>query len=79
MPLTNDELMSRRYNEESQAAAAKLGLTVQPVEVRSFVDFERAFNEVTEARLQAVIVGPNGVFFQGREVMAQMALKRRLP
>jgi ABC-type uncharacterized transport system substrate-binding protein len=75
----NDELMSRRYNEESQAAAAKLGLTIQPVEVRSFADFERAFNEITEARLQAVIVGPNGVFFQGREVMAQMALKRRLP
>jgi putative ABC transport system substrate-binding protein len=75
----NDELMSRRYNEESQAAAAKLGLTVQPVEVRSFADFDRAFNQITESRLQAITVGPNGVFYQGREVMTQMALKRRLP
>jgi len=75
----NDELMSRRYNKESQAAAAELGLTVQPVEVQSVADFEHAFSEIAEARLQGVTVGANGVFFQGRHVMAQMALKQRLP
>jgi putative tryptophan/tyrosine transport system substrate-binding protein len=75
----NDKLMSPRYIAESQAAAAALGVTVEPVGVRALDEFERAFDEIVKARLQAVSVGANGLFFQGRAAMAQMALDRRLP
>jgi putative tryptophan/tyrosine transport system substrate-binding protein len=75
----NDKLMTPRYIAESQAAAAALGITVEPVNVRALDDFEHAFNQIVHARLQAVSVGANGLFFQGREIMAHMALKHRLP
>jgi putative ABC transport system substrate-binding protein len=75
----NDQLMTPRYIAESQAAASVLGITVQPVGVRALADFERAFDESSGAGLQGVSVSANGLFFQGREVMAQMALKHRLP
>jgi putative tryptophan/tyrosine transport system substrate-binding protein len=75
----NDTLMSPRYIAESQAAAGTLGIAVEPINVRALDDFERAFNEITSARLEAVSVGANGLFFQGRQTMAQLALKYRLP
>jgi len=75
----NDTLMSRRYIGESQAAAGTLGIAVEPIEVRAVDDFEQAFDEITSARLEAVSVGANGLFFQGRQIMAQLALKHRLP
>lgn len=71
--------MRPRYIAECQSAATALGITVEPVDVRSLDDFERAFTEIAHANVQGVSVGANGLFFQGREVIAQMALKRGLP
>jgi putative tryptophan/tyrosine transport system substrate-binding protein len=75
----NDLVMSPRYIAESQAAASTLGITVNPVNVRTLDDFGYAFDKIIGARLEAVSVGANGLFFQGREVMAQLSLKNRLP
>jgi putative ABC transport system substrate-binding protein len=75
----NDQAQSQRYISESQAAAVALGLTVQPVELRTPRDFEPAFDKIMEGHLQAVAVGADGLFYQGRAQMAQAALKRRLP
>ena len=75
----NDLVMTPRYIAESQAAASTLALTVEPVNVRTLDDFGSAFDEIAGARLEAVSVGTNGLFFQGREVMAQLALKNHLP
>lgn len=75
----NDTLMSRRYIAESNAAAQQLGITVEPVSVKSLEDFEPAFTKITEARLEAVSVGANGLFFQERELMAKLALNNHLP
>jgi putative tryptophan/tyrosine transport system substrate-binding protein len=75
----NDRLMTPRYIAESEAAGAALGMTIEPMRVRALDDFERAFDEIAGAGLQGVSVGANGLFFQGREVMARMAVKHRLP
>jgi putative ABC transport system substrate-binding protein len=76
---STDETTRHRYIEESRVAAAALGITVQPVAVRSLDDFDRAFDQIVTARAAGVCVGANGLFFQGREVMAKLALKHRLP
>jgi putative ABC transport system substrate-binding protein len=69
----------QRYIDETRAAATTLGLDVQPVEVSSVGDFEQALDKVVAGGSQGVVVGPDGLFYQGREALAQAALKRRLP
>jgi ABC-type uncharacterized transport system substrate-binding protein len=71
--------ITRRYIEESEAAAATLRLTIQLVEVRSVGELEPAFDAMVKARVQAVAVNAEGLFFQGRAIVARLALSRRLP
>jgi ABC-type uncharacterized transport system substrate-binding protein len=75
----SDPLGMRRYSDESHAAAAALGMIVQPVEVRSLADFEAAFDKIVAQRLDGVLVPADGLFYQGRVQLAQSALQRRLP
>jgi putative ABC transport system substrate-binding protein len=70
--------ITRRYIEESEAAAATLRLTIQLFEVRSVDELEPAFDAMVKARVQAVAVNAEGLFFQGRAVVARLALTRRL-
>jgi ABC-type uncharacterized transport system substrate-binding protein len=69
----------RRHIEETQVAADRLQVTVEPVEVRSLGDFELAFDKILASRVQGVVVPADGLFYQGRALMAQSALTRRLP
>lgn len=71
--------ITRRYVDESQAAAPKLGITIQLAEARSLDDLPRAFDAMVKANAQAVAVNAEGLFFQGRALVAQLALARRLP
>jgi putative tryptophan/tyrosine transport system substrate-binding protein len=71
--------IAHRYVEESEVVAPKLGLAIHPVEVQSLGALERAFDAMVEARMQAVVVNPEGLFFQGKTRIAQLALARRLP
>jgi putative tryptophan/tyrosine transport system substrate-binding protein len=75
----NDVQGMRRYIEETQVAADRLQVTVEPVEVRSLGDFELAFDKILASRVQGVVVPADGLFYQGRALMAQSALTRRLP
>jgi putative ABC transport system substrate-binding protein len=71
--------ITRRYIEESEAAAAQLRLTLQLVEVRTLGDLERAFDTMVKSRLQAAVLAPDGLFFQARAVIPKLALARRVP
>jgi putative ABC transport system substrate-binding protein len=75
----NDQQGMRRYVDESLAAAAALGMTIQPVDVRSVEDFEAAFDKIVADRMEGVAVPADGLFYQGRVRLAQAALQRRLP
>jgi putative ABC transport system substrate-binding protein len=75
----NDVQGMRRYIEETQVAADRLQVTVELVEVRSLGDFEPAFDKILASRVQGVVVPADGLFYQGRALMAQSALTRRLP
>jgi putative tryptophan/tyrosine transport system substrate-binding protein len=69
----------RRYIEESQTAGAKLGVTIHPVEVRSPKDFGPALDKIVAEHLDGVLVPADGLFYQGRTLLAESALQRRLP
>jgi putative ABC transport system substrate-binding protein len=75
----NDPQGMRRYIDESQVAAVVLGVTVQPVEVRSLGDFGVAFDKIVAEHLEGVLVPADGLFYQGRVRLAQTALQSRLP
>jgi putative ABC transport system substrate-binding protein len=74
-----DKQGMQRYIDETKAAATSLGLDVQPVEVQSVGDFEQALDSVVEGRLEGALTVLNGVFYQGRSLIAQAAIARRLP
>ena len=70
---------ARRYVEVAQTVARPLGVTVQPVEIRTPVDLEPAFSLVTQNRLQGVCLTSDGLIYVEQERLAQLALDRNLP
>jgi ABC-type uncharacterized transport system substrate-binding protein len=76
---SNDPLGMRRYIDEFQTASAALGVTVHPVEVQSLGDFGPALDKIVAERLDGIVVPADGLFYQGRALLAQSALQRRLP
>ena len=75
----NNPQTTKRYIDETNTAATGLGLDVQPVEVRSLTDFDQAFDRIVEGHLEGVAVPADPLFYQGRSLMAQTAIIRRLP
>ena len=65
--------------DEYQTAASALGISIQPVTVRSREEFEQAFDRIADARLEGIVMPPSGLIGQSRTLLAQLALKRRLP
>jgi len=55
--LWNPPGSSPDYMKDAQIAARSLGVTLQPVEVRTADDFERAFASVLKGRAEALVVG----------------------
>jgi putative ABC transport system substrate-binding protein len=67
------------YMNLSEAAAARLGLTIQTFGVRSPDELEPAFDAMVNAGMQALITNADGLGFTHRAVIAKLALARRLP
>jgi putative ABC transport system substrate-binding protein len=77
--LVNPNAAAARLNIElTRDAAARLGFAVQLFEARSVEELERAFDGMAVAGMQAVTVNPEGLAFQARELIAKLALLRRL-
>ena len=67
------------YLKEGQGAAATLGLTVMPFELRSLGEMQGIFERMTQAGAQALVLGPGGLLFQGRSNIAKFALMHGIP
>jgi putative ABC transport system substrate-binding protein len=65
--------------KELEAAAPMLGLKLQRLEVRVPGDFEGAFKAATRQRAGALIAPGDPLVANGRKVIADLALKYRLP
>jgi len=70
---------ARLYTESAETAARSLGITVQPVEIRTPADIERAFSMTTENRLQGMCLTSDGLIYVEQQRLAQLAKDRSLP
>jgi putative ABC transport system substrate-binding protein len=75
----NDQRGMQRFTDEAQTAATALSLTLQVIEVRSLPDFDQAFERVAKRSLEGVVLPADGLFYQGRYRLAELALGRRIP
>jgi putative ABC transport system substrate-binding protein len=64
---------------EAEAAARALGVRLQLVEARGPADIDRAFSDMTGARVGALTVLPSNMFFRERRRLVDLAAKNRLP
>jgi putative tryptophan/tyrosine transport system substrate-binding protein len=68
-----------RYVELSNMAVGPLGVTVEPIEVRTPDDFERAFSGISKKGLQGVVTTQDGLIYNEQPRMFRLALQHRLP
>lgn len=65
--------------EEAEVVAPGLGLEIQSFEVRHVRDLEGAFAAMVKARANAVVVFGSSLLFAQRAMIAELAIKNRLP
>jgi putative ABC transport system substrate-binding protein len=75
----SDQDTTRRTVEQIKAAADRLNLIVQPIEARGPEQLEQAFSVIGQDKINGMIVQPDGLFFNARARIAELALMRRLP
>jgi len=63
----------------AEVAARALGMQLQVVEARGAEDFDRAFSQMTSARMDALTVLSTPVFSSERKRLVNLAAKNRLP
>ena len=63
----------------TDTVATKLGLTNHTFSARSRAELEPAFDAMVKAGVQAVTINSEGLAYQHREFIANLAIARRLP
>jgi putative tryptophan/tyrosine transport system substrate-binding protein len=74
----NGRTFSSNYRLQAQKGAASLQVSLDEVIVRSPEDLEQQFSTIAKAHTGAVLVTPDGLFYQQRERIAQAALANHL-
>jgi putative ABC transport system substrate-binding protein len=69
----------KTYEKQIQSTAEARGIEVHIEEVRSLDDFAAAFQRLTSASVQAVIVPGNGLLHAGQNRIVELARAARLP
>jgi putative ABC transport system substrate-binding protein len=65
--------------QETEVAARKLGVALQPLDVRGPEDFEAAFAAATRGNAQALVAFDDSLTFTDRPQIAALAASSRLP
>ena len=73
------ERTDRNNLKEAEVAARALGIRLQIVEARGTADFDRAFSDMTTARVGALTVLPSNMFNSERGRLADLAARNKLP
>jgi ABC-type uncharacterized transport system substrate-binding protein len=71
--------ISAFYTEQSNTAAAKLGLTCKPYNVGALDGLEGAFDAMVQDGMEAVVYNAESLFYVGKSRIAALGLARRLP
>jgi putative tryptophan/tyrosine transport system substrate-binding protein len=75
----NDKVGARQYLKEAQAAASRLNIQLQAIEVRTPADLAPAFSKMRNDRIDGVVVTQDGLFYQTRQDISDLGLAHRLP
>ena len=67
------------YRKVIESAARKLGVTLQPAQVRGRNEFEGAFAAMVRERADAVVVASDPLLFPARSQIVLLAARHRLP
>ena len=67
------------YSTDALMVARSLGVTLQPVEIRTVDDFESAFASVLKGRAEALVVGAGQFLFAYQRRVVAFATNNRLP
>jgi putative tryptophan/tyrosine transport system substrate-binding protein len=67
------------HRQNAEVAAAALGITFVPVEIRSPADIDAAFDTLTKARVQVLLQGPEVLVLSERKRIAGLAAAARMP
>jgi putative ABC transport system substrate-binding protein len=78
-PGGHDERTDKDILKEAEVAARALGVRLQFVEARGPADFDRAFSDMTRARVGALTVLTGIMFLNERRRLVDLAAKNRLP
>jgi putative tryptophan/tyrosine transport system substrate-binding protein len=70
---------AQRYLEQSQTAAAPLGITIEPVEVHGLGQIPQAFSRIDELKVNGLVGTADSLFTVERHNIIRLALERRLP
>jgi putative ABC transport system substrate-binding protein len=71
--------MSNFIQRDLEAGARLTGLTLQVIDLRRAEDFPGAFQAAVRGRAQAIMTTQSPFFYQHRHVLADLALKQKLP
>jgi putative ABC transport system substrate-binding protein len=74
-----DTEVARLYTNVTDSIAQKLGLSNHTFSARSRDELEPAFDAMVKMGMQAVTINSEGLAYQQREFIAQLAIARRLP
>lgn len=74
-----DTVTTRRTVEDMEAAGARLGVAVLPVEARSRDELGSALEKVAASGAGGFAVAQHPVFYNSRAYLADMAIRHRLP
>jgi putative ABC transport system substrate-binding protein len=75
----NDKVSAEIYIREGRSAADRLGLILQPVEIRTPGDLVPAFSKMSDEQVNGAVVTQDGLFYATRKDIADLALARGLP
>ena len=70
---------ARHYAEIGQPAADRLGIILEPIDVRGVADFEKAFSTIADRQFQAVSLTVDGLFYANQMQLGTLAYERKLP
>jgi putative ABC transport system substrate-binding protein len=65
--------------KEVEAAARSVGVQALLFDARKFEDIEAAFATATRQRVDALVMGQDGLFQANRKLIVELAAKHRLP
>jgi len=76
--LINPVTAPRQYKDDFRSEAAELGLDFHIFEAPTLGDLEGAFDAMTSAGFQGLVIGGAGLFYQGRALIAKLAIEHRM-